>query len=256
MRRSPRKTVDLSESVHKQLNMYALAAGAAGVSLLALAQPSEAKIVYRPTLVNIPPNTSYKLDLGLGPVPILSIGNFRTFMRSSGTPLVYCSARLKAVGNQRGALAGHYAQYAHGGHTWVGSALVSGASIGPKLQFQGAAVMTAFFHRNGTSGVNGFGSWGNVTNRYLGMSFQVNGQVHYGWARLSVRSTYRCRVFATLTGYAYETVPNKPIIAGQTHGADAKQPAPASRKTNSSEPATLGVLALGSPGLSIWRREE
>ena len=43
---SARKTAsNLSESVHKQLNMYAIAAGAAGVGLLALAQPSEAKIV-------------------------------------------------------------------------------------------------------------------------------------------------------------------------------------------------------------------
>jgi hypothetical protein len=49
MRRSPRsrETASLSESVHHQLNMYAISATAAGVSLLALAQPSEAKIVDR-----------------------------------------------------------------------------------------------------------------------------------------------------------------------------------------------------------------
>jgi hypothetical protein len=35
-----------SESFLSQLNSYALAAGAAGLSLLALAQASEAKIVY------------------------------------------------------------------------------------------------------------------------------------------------------------------------------------------------------------------
>jgi hypothetical protein len=43
---SARKTANLSESIHKQLNMYAIAAGAAGVSILALVQPAEAKVVY------------------------------------------------------------------------------------------------------------------------------------------------------------------------------------------------------------------
>jgi hypothetical protein len=45
MKRS-RDTVTLSDSVHHQLNMYALAASAAGVSVLALAQPAECKIIY------------------------------------------------------------------------------------------------------------------------------------------------------------------------------------------------------------------
>jgi hypothetical protein len=47
MKRSsgPRKTANLSESVHQHLNMYAIAAGAAGVGMLALAPRSEAKIV-------------------------------------------------------------------------------------------------------------------------------------------------------------------------------------------------------------------
>jgi hypothetical protein len=64
MKRSsgPRKTAsDLSESVHQQINMYAIAAAAAGVGVLAFAQPSEAKIVYPPAhkqLPSIHPSTS------------------------------------------------------------------------------------------------------------------------------------------------------------------------------------------------------
>jgi hypothetical protein len=45
MQHSPRLISKLSEPVHYQLNMYAIAASAAGVSLLALTQPAEAKIV-------------------------------------------------------------------------------------------------------------------------------------------------------------------------------------------------------------------
>ena len=42
-------------------------------------------------------------------------------------------------------------------------------------------------------------------------------------------------IAATLTGYAYETIPNKPIIAGKTNGPDVI----------TVEPTTLGSLALG-----------
>jgi hypothetical protein len=49
----PRKTANLSESIHHQLSMYTLAAGAAGVSLLCLTPPCDAKIVYTPAHVVI-----------------------------------------------------------------------------------------------------------------------------------------------------------------------------------------------------------
>ena len=60
----PRKTADLSDSVHHQLSKYALAAGAAGVSVLALSPSSEAKIVYSPTdTTSITPHHTIPLDL-------------------------------------------------------------------------------------------------------------------------------------------------------------------------------------------------
>jgi hypothetical protein len=63
---------------------------------------------------------------------------------------------------------------------------------------------------------------------------------------------------ATLTGYAYESIPNKPIIAGRTKGPDeASFEGPNAALTlPTREPATLAALAMGAPGLSIWRREE
>jgi hypothetical protein len=62
-------------------------------------------------------------------------------------------------------------------------------------------------------------------------------------------------VFATLTGYAYETIPNEPIIAGKTEGPDDAG-AEESRNLSAPEPASLGTLAMGAPGLSIWRHKE
>jgi hypothetical protein len=63
---------------------------------------------------------------------------------------------------------------------------------------------------------------------------------------------------ASATGYAYETIPNKSIIAGKTKGPDdgTVEESNAALTVPTSKPATLGLLALGSSGLSIWRREE
>lgn len=110
---------------------------------------------------------------------------------------------------------------------------------------------------------------GGATNRYLGLRFHdLAGKTHYGWARLTVRGTQNSRIVALLTGYAYETVPNKAIIAGRTADADAaisslhrlephnrgaSMANPLSRKPQA---ATLGALARGAPALSIWRRKK
>jgi len=63
----------------------------------------------------------------------------------------------------------------------------------------------------------------------------------------------------SLTGYAYETIVNKAIITGETKGPDdgtVGQPAPAALSAPMPPPVTLGLLALGSPTLSVWRRRD
>jgi hypothetical protein len=62
MKRPIRVPLQLSESLHKRLNMYALAASAAGVSLLALPQ-AEAKVIYTPANIKINPYHWYYLDI-------------------------------------------------------------------------------------------------------------------------------------------------------------------------------------------------
>ena len=89
------------------------------------------------------------------------------------------------------------------------------------------------------------------------------GRSHFGWARIAITIGDPKRAVISrvvLTGYAYETIPNKPIIAGKTKGTDdasrTDQANAGSRQTQPSEPATLGLLATGAPALSIWRRKE
>ncbi len=61
--RSGRRPSTLSSSLQKRLNAYAIVAGTAGVSLLALAQSSEAEVIYTPTNQTIDRSASYSLDL-------------------------------------------------------------------------------------------------------------------------------------------------------------------------------------------------
>ena len=61
--RQPRTASKLCQSTQQLLNSYALAASAAGVGMLALTLPAEAKIVYTPTHHIIKKGISYHLDL-------------------------------------------------------------------------------------------------------------------------------------------------------------------------------------------------
>jgi hypothetical protein len=89
---------------------------------------------------------------------------------------------------------------------------------------------------------------------YLGLEFVIKGEIHFGWAHLQLAGESS----PTIIGYAYETIPNRPIVTGQIKGTNEtnlKQPE-ASLTLPAPQPASLGLLALGSRGLSIWRRND
>jgi hypothetical protein len=101
----------------------------------------------------------------------------------------------------------------------------------------------------------GCGNWPNAQAPFLGLEFTAQGQKHFGWARLMWVNGPGT---ATLTGYAYETEPNKAIRAGDTGPvAEARVPEMYSAPpgVGTLRPATLGLLALGSAGVDIWRKE-
>jgi hypothetical protein len=251
MKPRARKTVDLSETVHQQLSAYALAASAAGVTLLALSQPSDAKIVYTPVHKVIGKNSSYQLDLNHDGITDFTIKNSHcSYNQSSRTSCQVDSWNLLSV-----APAGNNAV---AGSLRLALDLRRGARIPDHRKFIGTATLLSQcrgFCNSGHSGTRIYGLWRNVANRYLGLKFKIRGKTHYGWARLSVKASKRpYEITAVLTGYAYETIPGKAIIAGATqrpHGAESA----ASLNSQTAEPATLGALARGTLGLSIWRRE-
>jgi hypothetical protein len=220
----------LSPSSQRRLSSYALAASAAGVGVLALASPSQAEIVYTPTNVMIHTNVGLKVDLNGDGV-----------------------ADFELMNSTRGALGGQRVAPKVTGNHVIGSgiyasALVPGVTIGNGGPFAHRARGTLMA---GWSDFSNFlsthGPWKNTRNRYLGFKFLINGEVHFGWARLSVDVSDML-----LTGYAYETIANKAIVAGQTSGSDKASGANPGSPASS---ATLGRLAQGAAGLVAWRRD-
>lgn len=252
MRRSsgPRKMSNLSDSIHQQLNMYAIAAGAAGVSVLALASPTQAKIVYTPTHKVIGTNGLYPLDLNRD-------GTIDFLIQQQGYP--FSSSGNNGLG-AKGAV-GNGVQ----GSSILASALNQGAPIGPRRMFinSSGTIGALMFNVVCTvdQGCSTKGKWANVNNEYLGLKFKIHGKTHYGWARLNV--TYMPQghsITVTLTGYAYETIPNQGLRAGQRHNADHQ---PINGEANATESAgqrlaptsgSLGRLAGGAQSVTLGRR--
>jgi hypothetical protein len=228
-----RTIANLPQSIRQQVNLYAVAAGAAGVGILALVEPAEAEIVYTPTHVTIAPNRTVALDLNHDGTVDFTIQN-RLYI--SG---VYARRDdLTITPGGANEIFGHASA----------SALKAGVKVGSSGAFSAGAKSMAF----GTDQVGSFycsGEWNKVQGRYLGLKFTIDGRTHFGWARLSTTCELY-KIEAVLTGYAYETAADTAIVTGQTEDSaeQALSPNPAA--------ASLGMLAAGASGLTIWRREE
>src|SRR5262249_31773866 len=149
------------------------AATAAGVGVMALTSSAEAKIVYTPAHVMIGAHglASYNLDLNQD-----GITDF-VLERTSSCDTDRCFWYLGGFGKD-GAVA-------FGGKVQGCLAMPAGAVIGPRRMFYGGFVgLAGYLSESGTKEDNG--NWVNVQNRYLGLQFNINGETHYGWARLSV----------------------------------------------------------------------
>jgi hypothetical protein len=249
---SPRSQFSFSEPLQQRLNAYALAASAAGMGVLALGKPAEAKIVYTPAHKTI--NVGQKIALDLNHDGKTDF-NFQESFFTTTSVGEFHSIVLAAFP-------------AHKGNDVWGmgnraSALAAGVRVGAKGRFSyGKKVMAVDSYADGTGGSGTCnGLWINAQKRYLGFKFTIKGKTHFGWARLNVscvNTSSSHTVSGVLTGYAYETIPNKAIITGRTKRQDAEAIAQyaAPQVPTARQEATLGSLAMGSPGLSIWRRKE
>jgi hypothetical protein len=248
------KSPQPSVSANQRINSYALAAGAAGVSLLALAQPAEAEIVYTPPNHTIDSTASFKLDLnhdGITDFVIFDQGQEQSANRSVQNLYV------KAVPHNQVNCRYAYCASTEGEFA---AALSQGNAIDRatyRRGWMGGIKAMAIEIRSG--GIAFYsGDFAYARNNYLGLAFQIKRETHFGWARFSVnfrnggpnQRTWE----AHLTGFAYETVPTQSIKAGQTVEDDADaavNPDP----TPPAQAMALGALALGADGIALWRRE-
>jgi len=256
-----REPIPVHTSLEKRLLSYAACASATGMSVLALGNAADAKIVYTPSDIRIKPDAgTVYLDLNHDGIKDFQ---FSAFYYHVTNPSNYYVAQLRAAPVH--ALNRIWAVESR--NTLCAAALPRGRKVGNGGRFQPGHSLLFMAFANSLPGAFGtyFGPWLSSTKRgYLGLKFSIAGKVHFGWARIKRVSPARPGSFpfpggfpAIITGYAYETIPGKAIITGATDGpGDNAQPAAASIKPPDLEPATLGMLALGAPGLSIWRREE
>ncbi len=221
-----RHTRPFSASLEKRLLSYA-AAGAVG--LLATGQAAQAEIVVTRTDVTLT-NGSLFIDINHEGVSDFGLKN--------GTNLgTHRYLVAYGVGAGQNAVEAPFS-----GCSYPPAALRVGAPIGLQDLFcRRSMAPLAAINRDGLVS----GPWANIGSAFLGLRFEISGQIHYGWAALNVKTrviNHTPQISATLLGYAYETVAGEEIRAGQTESTFALRP------------ATLGTLALGADGLDLWRR--
>lgn len=253
-----KRQVRLAAGLEKSLSAYASAAAAAGVSLLTLASSASAKIVYTPTHTSIPEKGYVSLDLNHdGIADFIIVNSWGISCCGAGAAWLSVGCALHTTGPVsppkgetcnyltdqiwgRGVVSGRFA-----------SALPAGFKVrANKWYFQAAkypffAVMGGIGNGAYGQSSNSEGQWLYAKDRYLGLQFVIKGHVHYGWARLTVTFPPQPSpgILATLTGYAYETEPNTPIVTGKIKGPDVI----------TLDPATLGHLAGGASQIPAWR---
>jgi len=225
----------------KRLSAYALAAVSAGVGLRAV--PAHGEIVYTPTNVSIKRGSIF-IDLNGDSINDFQIeDNHYLLFRTSAVgrvKLLMGGATSAGVITQNGRVAVLPPGFN------IGSSRVF-RDVQPPVQMAGVVDVQVGSY---TINVYVYSNWPNVRDRYVGLRFQINGEFHYGWARLSTNSYKVVRdtspreccigeVRVNLTGYAYETNPGQSIAAGDTGGAGTSSEAGADKQT-------LGTLALGS----------
>ncbi len=192
-------------TLRQHLNGFAIATILAGVGLLAAAWPAEAEIVYTHVNITITGNASYNLDLNPDGVTDFTI-----------TSVVGCDEPNNCMDGC--GVYGYVSEAPSSGNAALIGPLSEGDEIGPDQVFTAAATTLEGFsigsNRKGSPcTVHYFGPW-HVRlkgKRYLGLSFQLNGETYYGWVQLNLGEGS-----AKLHGYAYESTPGMPINAGQT----------------------------------------
>jgi hypothetical protein len=247
--RTKRAVTRLDWLLEKRLLSYVAAASAAGVGTLCCTPQAQAKVVFTDTWIPMGPGPMVtQLDLNNDGIADFQISN--AYGCSKYSTCVTMKVRPQNASN------------AVWGTNRSASVLGSGVKLGSRGKFQrGHEFMARELVFESAARYRSSGQWKQTTRGFLGLKFIIQGQVHFGWARLSVSATTR-GMYGAISGYAYETEPNTPITTGQENSAAKKKSqkrknshvSPAA-STLTESPGSLGMLAGGAPVL-MKRRDE
>jgi len=259
---SKRNKVALSRRLEKHLLAYAVAG--TGLAIASASVPADAQIVYTPS--NIP---LAQPGFGQHVFTTLDINNdgvtdFR-FAAFYSTHCSWVSGTFPDGASSCWAVRSLKISPIQAGNGEISAPLPKGVPVGSSGTFGSQSVLLAgsqsqWAFRKPKADTD-TGLWQGIQYAYLGLKFVVNGEVHYGWARIKFDypAAFSSGVHkiqgmftGTISGYAYQATPNQPIITGQTsdnnNAALSNAETPANMHT-----LHLGLLAAGSQGVTVWR---
>jgi hypothetical protein len=224
----------LDEVLERRMLGYVLAAGAA----LTGAASAQAKVIFTPSNATIYSIYNDRLEIDLnndGTIDVV-IGATSAYCGRCGC-LAFLGASAPGASNGLETI--------HNGGALV--AFENGAEIpdvaaNPAFTKQGSMAGMEIVNYSYCE-VDSDGPFARTTNRFLGVKFIINGEIHYGWVGFRSASAGGAQLF----GWAYETEPNKPI---RTSLASAS----ASAGASADGPTSLELLAGGHTTVADWRR--
>jgi hypothetical protein len=243
----------LSDSMARALNGYAWAAAAAGVSLLACASPAEAEPVCGTLSTTLKHTTTVPFNpSGMAVAPFnVAQTTFQYFLSTTGVSSWRWWNRAFFTPNSGPAKVVL-------GPNNLPADVQLGSAIGPGGEFGKAASYGLLFtYGKGNFSVRGGGTKSNhrgnlnlLGNSFVGFQFSQSGKLHYGWLRLSVgfHGESIKETLLNVLNYGYESAPDAPINAGSCSEAPTTN-----AQDDVAKGVSLGMLALGSGGLDIWK---
>jgi hypothetical protein len=264
---SARQPIALSTSLDRRLSGYALAAGAAGVALLACSAPvAEAAPVCKTLSAQLFRAAAYPINPAGQAIAPFNLG------QSTVLYTAYGYSTFSANWNRA-----FIAPNSLGAKVLLDSSgfpadVASGAAIGPGGNFgKGASYGLMFTYGKGPGPKSGAGTLSRHKGNFnfqqanlFGFEFAQSGQIHFGWVRMKAKvqlyQGYK-RTQISVIESGYESAANTAIAAGScTSGqgakADSGQGLTEAAPRPSVPSAGLGRLAMGSAGLSLGRSEE
>lgn len=198
-----------------RLLAYSLAAGASAMGLGAA--DTTAAIQYSGIYnIGITQGYSFNLDLdAAGATPDIQLKNYAWY-----------------GGNYQGATVNYFPGQVVGFNNGLAyaSALSFGASI------DAGTVGPSFYGSLAYGAANPNAEFNNATDAYIGLSFPIAGQTHFGWIRVDIDNAAGTFL---IKDWAYEDVAGQGIAAGAVP-----------------EPGALSLLAVGASGVLAMRRRK